>query len=353
MKIYFNKELFFSNFTRPLIIAEISGNHSGSKDNLIKAILSAKKNGADLVKIQTYEAEDLVLKDSKNFSFKTGIWKNQNLWNLYKKAETPLEWHFDLFKIAKKHKINLFSTPFSNRAVDLLEKCKVNIYKISSFELTDVKLINRVAITKKPIILSTGCCNIDELKNTIKIINRYHNKIIIMHCESGYPTKIVNANIKKIEYLRKKFKNNLIGLSDHTKTISSSLAASAIGVSCIEKHYNFKKHRTVDSEFSIGAKDLRQLRDMSEEIFLSTKKNPNFMKEKKDSMLKRSIYVIKNIKKGEKFNFDNISTFRPKKGLCSSKFFKIIGKKSRRNLTKNLPLKMSDVVNLKNKILKI
>ena len=271
------------------------------------------------------------------------MWSNKNLWSLYKASQTPYSWHKDIFDIAKKNKITLFSTPFSTRGVELLEKLNVPIYKIASFEITDIKLIRCIASTKKPLIISTGCCTFDELKVAIKEINKFHNKIIIMHCESGYPTEVKESKINKITFLKAKFKKNLIGLSDHTRGIASSLAAAALNAVCIEKHFNYKDIKTVDSEFSIGPEELRQLRKFSEEIFQSINSNVDFLNEKKDSDFKRSIYVIENILKGERFSKKNISTFRPKIGVCASNFFKIIGKKSKKNLQANTPLYSDDI----------
>ena len=338
------KNIIFSYSTRPKIIAEISANHNGSLKKMKQSIMAAKRSGADLVKIQTYEPEDITFKDvKKHFNLKSGLWKNLDLWKLYKKASTPFNWHSKIFKFAKKNNIILFSTPFSTRAVDLLEKEKVALYKIASFEITDLKLINYVAKTKKPIILSTGVASIKDIKNSIKIIKKYHNKIIILHCVSGYPTPIEKANIKRINYLRKKFPKNYIGLSDHTSGISSSLAASALNSVLIEKHFKLKGEKSVDAKFSIDEKDLMLLRKFSEEIYLSNK----FIKNKitKDSLkLRRSIFAKKNIKKGEKINKENIVCLRPKVGICASNYYKILNKKVNKSINKNNPIKKIDLI---------
>lgn len=348
MKIHIKNNLYFSYQTPPIIIAEISGNHNGKLSVLKRAILNAKKNGADLVKIQTYEPQDIILKNKNSKSkIKKGIWKNQTLWNLYKKAQTPFRWHEELFKFAQKNKINLFSSPFSIRGVKLLSKLDVPLFKVASFEITDLNLIEEVAKTKKPIILSTGCCTNLELKMAINIIKKFHSKIIVMHCESGYPTKIENSKINKINYLKKKFKNTLVGLSDHTSNISSALAATSLGVCCIEKHYNFNETKTVDSPFSINQDSLKNLKRISKEIFLSLNNNINFDEEKKDSFYKRSIYALKDIKKGEKFTKINIGNFRPKEGICASQYKKILGKYCSKNISSYSPLKNLHVKNFK------
>lgn len=196
---------FFSYKSRPLIVAEISGNHKGDKRRFLNLIETAFVNGADMVKIQTYEPEDITVKSNrKEFKIKNGIWKNNYLWDLYKKACTPFSWHKDAFKIGKKYKKIIFSSPFSVRAVDLLEKYKVKLYKIASFEISDHNLINHIASKKKPIIISTGISSLEEIKKAIKIINKYHNKIIILHCVSNYPTNLEDTNLSKIDFLKKK-----------------------------------------------------------------------------------------------------------------------------------------------------
>ena len=339
--IKINSKLNFSYYERPKIIAEISGNHKGSFALLKKHLLSAKKNGADLVKIQTYEPKDITFKKvNKYFSLKNGIWKKMNLWKLYKKACTPLDWHKEIFKIARDKNICLFSSPFSLRAVDLLEKMNVKLYKIASIEITDLKLIDRVAQTKKPIILSTGISSLSEINLAIKTIKKYHKKIILLHCVSGYPTKIEFANIDRINELKKYYKKCLIGLSDHTKDIASSLSASAKNIVAIEKHFKLNKINSVDSKFSITENELLELRSLSEKIFLSLKQKTRLNKDElENKFLRRSIYVTKDLKKGEKISKENIETLRPKIGICASKYFRILGKKLKKDIKKNTPLK--------------
>ena len=194
--ININKNISFKYNSKPIIIAEISGNHNGNKKRFLSLIKSAFKNGADIVKIQTYEPSDITLNiKKKKFKIKNGIWKNKYLWNLYERAHTPYRWHYDAFKIARKYKKIIFSTPFSKKGVDFLEKLNVPIYKIASFEITDLCLIDYIASKKKPIIISTGLSTIYEIKNAIKVINKYHKKIIILHCVSNYPTAIEDSNL--------------------------------------------------------------------------------------------------------------------------------------------------------------
>lgn len=342
MNIKISKSIEIGKSVRPLIVAEISGNHNGKKEKFLKLIRSAAKNGADMIKIQTYEPDDITINSKEaKFMIKDGIWKNKYLWDLYKKAHTPYSWHKDAFKLARKLKIILFSSPFSCKAVDFLEKMNVKLYKLASFEITDLNLIDRVGKTRKPIIISTGMASLKEIDRAIKIINRYHNKIIILFCVSGYPTKIQDANVKTIIKLKKKYKNYLIGLSDHTNDIVSSITATSLGACLIEKHYNLnKKNKSTDSEFSILPEDLRNLRTLSENIFLSLGKGIIGLKkvEKTSVKLRRSLFAVENIRKGDKFSGKNIKAFRPKIGLGAENYFKLIGKKSKKFFKKGSPI---------------
>lgn len=332
------------NYKKPLLIAEISGNHNKNKARFLKMIDTAFKNGADLVKIQTYEPQDITLNiKNRNFKIKKGLWKNKYLWDLYQKAHTPFSWHKSAFKIAKKHKKIIFSSPFSKRGVDLLEKNNVKIYKIASFEITDYKLIKYIASKKKPIIISTGMSSIRDIQNAIRVIKKFHNNIIILHCVSNYPTDLKDINLGRINELKKIFKNYKIGLSDHTNNIFSSIAAHAHGVVAIEKHFNLDNKKTTDSDFSITPNKLKLLSQILNDLSLTTKK-----KQINGDMtqLRRSIFALRDIKKNQIFKIENIETYRPKIGLCASNYFKVIGKKSKKNIKKGSPIFKEFVSNL-------
>ena len=336
-----NKHTLIGYNKSPLIIAEISGNHGGSKKRFINLIENACKNGADLIKIQTYEPKDITLNIKNNyFKIKKGIWKNKYLWDLYKDAHTPYSWHKEAFQTAKKYKKILFSSPFSIRAVYFLEKFNVPLYKIASFEITDLKLINYIASKKKPIIISTGMATIQEIKKAIKEINKFHKKIIILHCVSGYPTDLQETNLKRILILKKIFKDYLIGLSDHTNDIYSSIAANALNPVLIEKHFKIsEKSKTTDSAFSITPKKLKELK------MILTKLNKNIKKrnsvERNSKKLRRSIYAIKNIEINEKLTEKNIGNFRPKVGICASNYFKVLGRTAKKKIKNGSPIKNS------------
>ena len=339
MKINLSKHLFSKKKLRPLIITEISANHCGSKSIFLKTIKVAAKNGADMIKIQTYEPQDITIKPIK---------KNNKLWKLYSKAQTPFRWHYDAFKLAKKLKIKLFSTPFSVRGVKFLKKFRVDIYKISSFEINDFKLIREVAKTRKPVIVSTGMSNFKEIKDCLNLIKKYHSKIILLHCVSGYPTPENQANLKRILALKEKFKGIKIGLSDHTNDIITSLASIPFDVVAIEKHFIVsKKLKSIDGKFSINPSQLKELSSLAKRIHSSLGvKGFNLQRsEIKSKKFRRSIFSTKKILKGEKLSYENISTFRPSKGISSRYFFDVVGKKAKRNIKAFTPIYKEYLVN--------
>ncbi len=326
MKIKINKKLTISEKNRPLLIAEVSANHSGSKKKFLQHIIQASKSGADLVKIQTYEPNDMII--NKNFKIKRGLWKNKNLWKLYNEAKTPFEWHFDAFSLAKKKGIELFSTPFSLRSFEFLKKFKPNIYKISSFEITDLNLINHVARTKKPIIISTGLASESEIKKAVNEVKKFHNKIVLLYCVSSYPTVEAEIDFSKIDRIKKITGINNVGFSDHTRGVLVPTLSLAHGVCAIEKHYKINKTtNSHDSRFSLSSEGFKQLKLNIEASYDVYKKSLTL--EKKNSLFfRRSIYAIKNINKNDKFTKNNIACFRPFTGLCASKFKHILGNSS-------------------------
>lgn len=336
---------FKLSYKKPLLIAEISANHSGSKKKFYKLINSAFDCGADMVKIQTYEPEDITINEKKSYlKIKKGLWKNKYLWDLYKEAQTPFSWHKQAFKIAKKRKKIIFSSPFSVRAVDLLEKLKTPIYKISSFEITDVKLINYIASKMKPIIISTGMSSLNDIKKAIKEINKFHNKVIIMHCVSKYPTELKDSCLGNILNLKKKFKKNLIGLSDHTQDIYSSIASIPLGIVAIEKHFRLNDNeKSADYNFSLTPKNFINLRNAINDISYSLQNKNNNNLNNYNIKFRRSIFASKNINKNEIIDKKNIKTLRPNVGISAEHYFDILNKKSLRNIKKNSPIFKKDL----------
>ena len=344
MNFKYNHKTFFTNKNGPVIIAEISCNHNGKKSNFLNHIKSAKKAGADIIKIQTYRPEDLVLKSK--FKISSGIWKGMNLWKLYSKAQTPFEWHYDAFKLAKKLKITLFSSPFSVEAVRFLKKnFNPPMYKIASAEITDLKLVKEIAKTKKPVVISTGMASFYEIDNALKVIKNYHKKILLLHCVSGYPTPDHEANISFIHKLKARYTKIPIGLSDHTNNIYSSLAAVPLKIVAIEKHFiQSSKTKSLDSKFSIDPIKLRKLKQSCKKIYYSLGEATKDIKsEKATKKFRRSIFITKFIKKNQKINSKNINTFRPKIGICASEYFNVIGKHAKKNLSPNKALYWSNI----------
>tara|TARA_B100000886_G_scaffold292570_1_gene218450 strand:+ start:1052 stop:2086 length:1035 start_codon:yes stop_codon:yes gene_type:complete len=343
--IRINKNIVFSENHRPVIIAEISANHCGKKKLFLKLINDAHNSGADAVKIQSYEPKDITINSKSNkFRIQKGIWKGKYLWDIYKKTQTPFEWHKDAFKLARRKKITLFSTPFSLRAVDLLEKEKVKFYKIASLENDDEMLIKRIAKTKKPIILSSGATNFKSIQKTLNIINKYHNKVIILHCVSEYPTASNKTNLNRITKLKNKFKKNLIGISDHTNDIDTSLASVPLGAIAIEKHFKLKNKTSLDSKFSITSDKFKILREKSEIYFKALGKLGTFKVKDEFANHKRSLFAKEKILKNQKFSTKNIISLRPLVGIRSSDVKKVLKKKAKRNIKKDSPIYLKDIL---------
>ena len=324
-------------------IAEISANHCGDFNLAKKLIRCAYINGADAVKLQTYTADTMTIKSHKKyFKIKEGLWKGYSLWDLYNKAHTPLKWHKELFKYGKSLGIKVFSTPFDNTAVDFLEKLNCPIYKIASFEMTDLNLVKKVAQTKKPIIISTGMANLEEIATTVKTARRNGAKdITLLYCVSNYPSSIDDFNLNNIKILKNKFKCK-VGFSDHSTDNRVAFAAIASGAEVIEKHIALDNQKEgFDINFSLKGKEIKKLRNdidiasklLGENFFFRSKS------ENKSKIFRRSIFATKNIKKGEKFSKDNVRVIRPGYGLAPKYYNKILNKKSSVDILKDEPLK--------------
>ncbi len=317
---------------RPYFIAEISSNHCGSLKIAKKLIKIAKNNGADAVKLQTYDANSMTLNSKhKNFLIKKGMWKGERLWSLYDRAKTPFSWHKELFEYSKKLNIECFSTPFDIKAVNFLEKLKCPFYKISSFEMNDIPLLKRIAETKKSIILSTGTSSLKEIINTVNYLQSQKvKKFSILYCVSNYPAKIEDFNLNNIKILKKKFKCK-VGLSDHSIDNTVAIAAASVGAEIFEKHICTKESKnSPDFKFSLIDDKIKEYRKNIDDVYKLFKKN-KFHRNRSENLYKkfrRSIYCIKDIDKGEKFTIKNIKLLRPTNGLGPEYFYKIINKRS-------------------------
>ncbi len=332
---------------KPFLIAEISANHQGSFNIAKKLIRTAKVNGADAVKLQTYTPDTMTLRSQKKyFKINDGIWKGRFLWELYNEAQTPYEWHKKLFRYAKKIGIKIFSTPFDETAVDFLEKINCPFYKVSSFEMTDISLIKKIAKTKKPMIISTGMASLEEIELTYRTAKKYGCKdITLLYCVSNYPSKLSDFNLNNIKILKKKF-NCKVGLSDHSIDTNVAKTAIACGAEIIEKHIALDgQKKGLDIKFSLKGKQIKQFREEIDKTYKLVGKDFFFRSstENKSKNFRRSIFVIKNIKKGEKFSKKNIKKIRPGIGISPSYFDKIITKKSKKNIKMGEPLFYKDI----------
>ena len=318
------------------IVAELSGNHNGKLKNIFNLINKAKKAGVDAVKIQAYEADTITINsDKKDFKIKkNNSWsKYDTLYKLYKKAQTPLKWLPLIFKYCKKKNITVFASVFDLKSLKILKSLNCPAYKIASPEITDIPLLEEVAKTKKPVIISTGLSNFKDISLAFKTISKFNKKIIILKCTSAYPSKIEELNLKTILDLKKKFKC-LVGFSDHTIGIQIPVLAAAIGSNVIEKHFVTKKAKTVDSFFSLDEKKFRIMINniRNNEIALG-KVNYNISKSSKENLNgRRSLYIVKKIKKNEKINNSNVKSIRPSFGLHPKHLKNIIGKKVKKTL---------------------
>ena len=335
----------------PFFVAEISANHCGNINLAKKLIKCAKDNGADAAKLQTYTADTMTIQSNKKyFKIKNGLWKGYDLWNLYNEAHTPLEWNKKLFDYGKKLGITIFSTPFDETAVNLLEKLKCPMYKVASFEITDLLLIKKISQTKKPIIISTGMASMEEIELAYRTAKNYGAKnITLLYCVSNYPSKNTDFNLNNIKILKNKFKCR-VGLSDHSKDNRVAIAAIAVGAEMVEKHIALdKQKRGLDIEFSLKGKEIKKFKEDINLAYNLLGKNYFYRNksENKSKIFRRSIFATENIKKGEKFNNQNIRRIRPGYGLEPKYYEKLIGRKSPITLDKGQPLKKFILYKLK------
>lgn len=321
---------------KPYIIAEISANHGGSIIKAKAAIQHAKIAGADAVKIQTYTPDTMTL-DCKNpdFFIDDGLWKGKSLYQLYAEAQTPFEWHSELFSFAKEVGITLFSTPFDETAVDLLEELKTPAYKVASFELTDLPLLKYVAKCQKPILLSTGMGSLDEIHEAVNIIKSTGNEqILIFHCVSSYPAPIDSCNLRSIKKLADEF-GLPIGLSDHTLQNIAAVSSISLGSVAIEKHFKIDEDDVgPDSSFSIMPEQLKALVIDCEQAWraLGTAEFTRTDVENANKKFRRSLYFSKDIKKGEIIKRQDVVIIRPGYGIAPKFKEVVVGKELLRSV---------------------
>lgn len=325
------------------IIAEMSANHNHKKEIALETIKAAKEAGADAVKIQTYTADTITIDcNNKYFQIQQGtLWDGQTLYDLYKKAYTPWEWHKELFDYAKELNIPLFSTPFDKTAVDFLEELGNPIYKIASFEITDIPLIEYVASKGKPVIISTGIANLQEIEDAVEICKKVGNfDITLLKCTSSYPASLNEANLLTIPDMVKKF-NCKVGLSDHTAGDVCACTAVALGAEIIEKHFIIKRSiGGPDSAFSMEKEEFAEMvrRIRETEGCLGTINYELSDKVKTNRKFSRSLFAIKDIKAGEIFTEENVRSIRPGDGISPKHLNEVLGKKAIVEIKRGTPL---------------
>lgn len=328
---------------RPYLIAEMSGNHNQSLDRALEIVDAAAASGADAIKLQTYTAEtmtldlhtpDFVIDDPKS------LWNGRNLYDLYDEAHTPWEWHAPIMERARQHGIHCFSSPFDHSAVDFLETLDVPAYKIASFELVDIPLIERVAATGKPMIMSTGMATVAEIGDAVLAARRAGaDDIILLKCTSTYPATPENTNLATIAAMRDTF-GCAVGLSDHTMGCGVSVAAVAFGAPLIEKHFTLARDDGgVDSAFSMEPAEFARLREECDRAWQAIG-NITFggtSAEEGSRIFRRSLYISQDMKAGDELTPSNLRAIRPGHGLPPQFLNKLLGKRIARDLPRGTP----------------
>lgn len=328
---------------RTFIIAELSANHNHKYDVAVETIKAAKKAGADAIKLQTYTPDTITI-DCKNkyFQIEGGTaWDGKNLYELYNEAYTPWEWQPKLKSIAENEGLICFSTPFDKSAVDFLEKMNVPAYKIASFEIMDIPLIEYVASKGKPVIISTGIATLEDIQESVKTCRKVgNNNIVLLKCTSSYPAPIEEANLLTMLDMGKKF-NVLTGLSDHTLGSDVSVAAVSLGAKIIEKHFILdRKLGGPDSSFSMEPDEFREMVKSIRNVEKAMGKVDYTISEnvEKNRIFARSLFIVMDVKAGEEISENNVRSIRPGYGLHPKYFKQIQGKKFKKSFSKGTPL---------------
>lgn len=338
----FLRERKIANYLPCYIIAEMSANHAGSLARAKEIIHAAKEAGANCVKIQTYTADTITINcNNKYFQIDGGTWNGENLYSLYQKAYTPWEWHGELKEEADKVGIDFFSTPFDKTAVDFLESIGIEFYKIASFEVVDIPLIEYVASKNKPIIMSTGMATLGEIEDAVNAVRRQNNnQLALLHCSSAYPAITEEMNLQTMVNMKEIF-GVPVGLSDHSMGSLGAVTAVAMGASIIEKHFCISRDiDNPDSSFSMEAEEFASMvRDIrTVEKAIGQVKYGISNQEKNNVKFRKSIFAVKDIKEGEKLTLDNIRVIRPGYGLKPKYYNDILGKQARYNIQKGTPI---------------
>lgn len=348
-----NKNIRIQNFeinedSKTFIVGEVSANHNGSFDNAVKLIKAAKESGVDAIKLQTYTADTITIDcDNEYFQIKQGtLWDGRTLHDLYKEAYMPWDWQPKLKKIAEEEGLVCFSSPFDKSSVDFLEDMNVPAYKVASFEITDIPLIEYMASKGKPMIIATGIATISDIELAINACKRMgNNQIILLKCTSAYPALIEEVNLKTISNIKETF-GVISGLSDHTLGIEVPIAAVALGAKVIEKHITLsRKDGGPDAAFSLEPHELKSMVQSIRNIekAIGRVSYDLTQKQEKSREFSRSLFVVKDIKEGEIFTEENIKSIRPGFGLHPKYINDVLGKTASENLIKGTPLHLKYV----------
>lgn len=327
----------------PYIIAEISANHNGSIETAKKIIVEAKRAGADAVKLQTYTPDTITLNsDAEDFRIQGGLWDGRTLYDLYQEAYMPWEWHKPLFDYAREQGITIFSSPFDNTAVDLLEDLNTPAYKIASFEAVDLPLIKYVASTGKPMIISTGMADEEEIQEAIDAAKSAGcTELVILRCVSGYPADPEDYNLRTIPDMLERF-GVLVGLSDHTLDNTTAIASVAMGACVIEKHFTLNRSGGgPDDSFSLEPGELNDLCAASK-VAWGALGNVDYgckSSEQGNVKFRRSLYFVRRLKKGDEIKFDDVRSVRPGYGEPPKNIDKVIGRRAKVDIEAFTPVK--------------
>lgn len=330
----------------PYIIAEMSANHNGSIENAFKIIEQAKRCGADAVKLQTYTADTITLNSrAPEFMIRGTLWDGQSLHELYQKAHMPWDWHKPLFDFAREQGITIFSSPFDFSAVDLLENLNAPAYKIASFEMVDLPLIRYVAQTGKPMIISTGMADADEIAEAVETANSAGcRELVVLHCVSGYPAPAADYNLRTLPDMAARF-GTLVGLSDHTLDNTTAVASVVLGACVIEKHFTLDRNGGgADDSFSLEPDGLQALCRDSKTAWQALGRVHYGLKssEHGNVQFRRSLYFVKDLQKGDTIDETCIRSVRPGFGIAPKHFDELIGKRLTRNVQANTKTDWAD-----------